>query len=81
MKMPTELYRQLLEELRPAMTKEMQEDYKQKGLSDTRFRWDCFWMTGREFRNRTYFEAAQENELNDAHLDTALRKAVRELIG
>ena len=47
---------------------------------ETRFVWDIFWAIPQQsrlpFRNRS-----QEEELNDIHIETALKKAVKNTMG
>lgn len=46
-------------------------DYRARGLSDMRYRWDCVWSVSaslREWFGQVYQYA------NDEHIDTALRR-------
>ncbi len=54
-----------------------QKGYAARGLSDMRFRWDCFHamkgLDGFADLSRDFYNAG----LADSHIDTALREAVR----
>jgi hypothetical protein len=47
-------------------------EYRAKGLSDKRYRWDCLWAINSKFRNEWF--AKVYTYLNDTHIDTALKK-------
>jgi hypothetical protein len=47
-------------------------EYREKGLSDKRYRWDCLWSINREFRSGWFDRVYQYAD--DTHVDTALRK-------
>lgn len=47
-------------------------DYRERGLSDMRYRWDCLWSINYADR-ATWFDEVYEYA-NDEHIDTALRK-------
>jgi hypothetical protein len=65
-------FSQLLDMIRATSVFGQLETYRKAGLSDKRYRWDCFWAIEREQRRewvtRIYKFA------NDDHIDTALRK-------
>jgi hypothetical protein len=46
--------------------------YKVNGLSDERFRWDCLYISRFDVSELYAY-------LNDSHIDTALKRIVREL--
>ena len=52
-------------------------DYIEQGLSEIRFRWDLWWISS---GNRsTDFIYELYDYLNDTHIDTALKRIVKEL--
>lgn len=51
------------------------EWYTEKGLSDERYRWDCFHACDFERKTALY------NFVHDDHIDTALRHIIKELEG
>lgn len=49
---------------------------------DRRFRWDMFWASmAKDGRHNTELYKEVSAGLNDEHIDTALRKVVKELYG
>jgi len=46
-------------------------DYRARGLSDKRYRWDCIWAVHNGLRS--WFGEVYQYA-NDDHIDTALRK-------
>ncbi len=48
-------------------------EYRKEGLSDTRYRWDLFHLAAH--KNSELYRL----NLDDSHIDTALRKIVKEL--
>jgi len=44
--------------------------YRKEGLSDERYRWDCYWYV---CDNGLFKPETLYNYLNDSHIDTALR--------
>lgn len=47
-------------------------EYRDRGLSDMRYRWDCLWAINSHDRGEWFAEVYQF--ANDDHVDTALRK-------
>lgn len=47
-------------------------DYREKGLSDRRYRWDCLWAINSKDRTEWFDQVYKF--ANDDHVDTALRK-------
>ena len=86
MRMPKDLFTALdqafskMNEASPL--KEIQNRYKQEGLSDKRFRWDCFWSLTNTFLPKHWVsdECYKRCDLNDDHLDTAVRKIMKKYI-
>lgn len=55
---------------------QLENDYKLAGHSTTRFVWDLFWRS----KNQSHFLTLAHGEnLNDTHIETALKNAVKEL--
>ena len=50
----------------------IREEYRKQGLSDMRFRWDLLWRSNLNF-------SSMYSYLNDDHIDTALRRIVKEI--
>jgi hypothetical protein len=46
-------------------------DYRDRGLSDKRYRWDCVWSVHSSLKE--WFDNVYQYA-NDDHIDTALRK-------
>lgn len=49
-------------------------DYRAKGHTPKRFRWDMFWTIPNETRNAWFDEHLIYASMDDSHIDTALRK-------
>lgn len=58
------------------------DQYMRQGLSEMRYRWDLFWSTGIKIGDGKGVrgDINLHAYLNDDHIDTALRKIVKELI-
>lgn len=69
MRVTAEHLRALTNAITPYDTPERRARYREHELSDTRYRWDLFWLVD----GMTL--TADENYA-DAHIDTALRKIV-----
>ena len=76
MKMDTKRYENLKKEVKRFHSYGLQESYRRQGLSDKRYRWDLFFKTYRvgDLDLRKYYK-----DLNDDHIDTALRRIMREI--
>ena len=74
MKMTTSDYLSLKRQIKQTLeeTGASWEEYQKSGLSHTRWRWDLLWHCD-TITPRLY------QYLDDAHIDTALRKATKEL--
>lgn len=76
MKITQEDYRVLESHIKGSQTYPMLLEYRAKGLSDKRYRWDCLWSSGLKIGD----SAGMPGDLNlydymdDTHIDTALRK-------
>lgn len=68
----------LREGTKPFMSKEMEDLYKEEGLTDKRYRWDCLWSACRRTPalNDTIHEIYRY--ANDTHIDTVLRMLAKE---
>lgn len=80
MKMSKENFRRLENAIIEADIIKRGASYQKLGLSHKRFRWDCFWnIVSRERKKGAVsFEGfrAIYSELNDSHIDTALRSII-----
>lgn len=72
--MPADMYTTLRESIARVLlaAPSARAMYHDRGLSDERFRWDVY--NGSDFDKALPYKAG----LNDAHIDTALRKAIAE---
>ena len=50
------------------------QNYKEKGLSETRLLWDLFWASG--YNMNPNF---RESDYTDKNIETAMKKVVRDL--
>jgi len=75
MKMHPEIYAQLLDRTREFMTDENATPYRLANLSSKRFRWDCLWAA---CDSKWVCDEVYSRDMNDDHLDTALRTAMKE---
>lgn len=50
------------------------KQYKEKGHSETRFLWDIFWAS-----HYSHDESFRQSDYLDTHIQTAIKKAVKEL--
>lgn len=73
MKMTKEDYEILKSEIKPYFSVELMDEYKNKGLSEERFRWDLVWRSKTDIGKFYHY-------LNDNHIDTALRRIVKEFL-
>ena len=72
MKIRGQDFAQLLDMVRSSPVYPELMDYREKGLSDQRYRWDCLWSIN--IKDRTeWFDRVYEYA-NDDHVDTALRE-------
>lgn len=57
-----------------------EDDYREGGLSPKRFRWDCFWAAKVKIGDGvgTHGDIVIPGGVDDAHIDTALRKIMKE---
>ena len=75
MKIKGKLYDRLETLIKSSPTLDLLEDYRSKGLSDKRWRWDLLWtVPSRTERNKLIVEIYDTLDANDDHIDTALRK-------
>ena len=74
MRMTKKDFLKLSTKVKPIMEQVSWQDYKLKGLSATRYRWDCLWKSGFSIGKFCYY-------LNDDHIDTALRKIMQDVWG
>tara|TARA_R110000868_G_scaffold303201_1_gene563715 strand:+ start:43 stop:282 length:240 start_codon:yes stop_codon:yes gene_type:complete len=51
------------------------KNYEEKGLSETRYVWDIFWAVS--FHK---FPNFREASYKDAHIETAIKKAINEIL-
>ena len=65
-------YNELKGKIITVFNKDTQAEYKKAGLSDMRFRWDCFHAANC-YKKELY------EYLNDTHIDTALKSIIAEL--
>jgi len=72
MKIRGQDFAQLLDMVRGSPVFPMLMDYREKGLSDRRYRWDCLWAINEKDRKEWFDRVYQF--ANDDHIDTALRK-------
>jgi hypothetical protein len=74
MKMLNEDFEALASAIRKSQlfTQDMQTEYRLRGFSEERFRWDCLHMSG-------YKTVHLYAYLNDTNIDTALQRIVSEL--
>jgi hypothetical protein len=77
MKMIAEDFDRLREITSPFMTPESYAQYKELGRSDMRFRWDALYQAQEAF----FVIDVLYRYLNDRHIDTALRRIMKECIG
>lgn len=49
--------------------------YREQGLSDKRYRWDCLWYSSGKLRTEWFDRVYQY--ANDTHIDSALRKITK----
>ncbi len=75
MKITAEHFAQLDAMLTPLDTTERRIDYKAKGLTDMRYRWDLTYAAG----CTTFICNVLYEYMNDVHIDTALRSIVEPL--
>ena len=73
MKMTQEDFNTLKGFIQPLHTQERYQEYKSKGLTDMRYRWDLLWSSKPNWPN-IHWLVDTFKELNDSHIDTALRK-------
>lgn len=85
--MSTELFEDIKQQIELIETPELREDYRKGDFTNShlvkdlnkRYRWDIFSFVNRlsefDLSNRAY----NDEGLNDTHIDTALRKIVKEL--
>lgn len=90
MKMSNETYAKLLEACQTVkadprhagITPAYYREQKIGKNTDERFRWDMFWASmSKNGRHNTEFYNEVTNGLNDSHIDTALKRIVKELYG
>lgn len=80
MKLTADHFTALLVFIQPLDTAERRQRYRDRDFPradlaqdlNKRYRWDLYWESGA-------FNALPRGEYKDAHIDTALRRAVREL--
>lgn len=65
-------YNEMRDKIKTVFNKDKQAEYKKAGLSDMRYRWDCF-HTSNCYKKELY------DYLNDVNIDTALRSIISEL--
>ncbi len=81
MKMKPEHYRELKAAISVAVDKEtaaqhrknLKQDKRVKDL-EMRFRWDCFWVVHSRVNTTSWY-----SYISDTHMDTALKRVVKEL--
>ena len=74
MKIKGKLYDRLETLIKSSPTLNLLEDYRSKGLSDKRWRWDLLWSSNDKERGELIRIIYDELDANDDHIDTALRK-------
>lgn len=83
MKMTDDDYQKLRDALTVylALYKTAMPDYEKAGLTPKRFRWDCLWKSGLRAGDGVGIKTTWNvyAYLSDAHIDTALRQAMKEL--
>lgn len=65
-------YNEMRDKIKTVFNKDKQAEYKKAGLSDMRYRWDCFHAANC-YKKELY------DYLYDEHIDTALRSIISEL--
>lgn len=70
MKIKPDDYARLAQAIRGVYSKDTREQYRQRGLTDTRFYWDCLWESG--FNITPLY-----SYLDDRHIGNALRSIVK----
>ena len=70
MKIKPEDYAQLEFVIRAGYSKTMRDNYRKRGLSNMRFRWDCLYAS-------QFAVCRLYGYLNDSHIDTALRNIIK----
>lgn len=65
-------YNEMRDKIKTVFNKDKQAEYKKAGLSDMRYRWDCFHAANC-YKKELY------DYLHDEHIDTALRSIISEL--
>ena len=78
MKMTNEDYTALLQLLRDYPLNRTEEDYAKLGHSPLRWRWDNLWAVPFPKRQQ-WFDRGIYAYLGDTHIDTVLKKALKEL--
>lgn len=77
MKISDELFTVLKDAVAPFDTDESRTAYRNAGLTSMRYRWDMFWRA--VDKRRFNVQDLDKEDLNDAHVDTALRKIIPDL--
>ena len=84
MKIKPEHYATLKEAIRTTLSQNptSHEVYRKEGFTEMRFRWDLLWASkvGEQTISRWISDTIYEYA-NDEHIDTALRRIVKELEG
>lgn len=75
MKITAEHFAQLSAMLTPLDIDDLRTQYKAKGLTDKRYRWDLLWAAG----CTTFLCKVLYKYMDDTHVDTALRSIVKPL--
>ena len=82
MKIAPEHFATLVAKIAPLDTAERRDQYKAKGLTDKRYRWDLTYLAGHASNpdscTRFICDVLYEY-MNDTHIDTALRSIVKPL--
>lgn len=68
--------------IEPLDTTERRAEYKSKGLTDTRYRWDLTYLSGHASNPESctrFICDTLYSYMNDSHVDTALRSIVKPL--
>ena len=74
MKIKGELYDRLEKLVKLSPYWHLLDQYRSKGLSDKRWRWDLLWSSNDKERGELIRIIYDELDANDDHIDTALRK-------
>lgn len=77
MKIKPEHFNKLSKMINGLPEKPVLKDYKEARLSNTRFRWDFFWLANQNNKEDMRCLVKEMYEyMNDDHIDTALKKIV-----